>query len=80
MKNILLIIFSLLSLLYLCIGFLLAKKPRLAIELQRRFYAKINWNIEPISMPKELRNTRIMGILLIILSLATVFIILRKKF
>jgi hypothetical protein len=31
-------------------------------------------------MPKELRNTRIMGILLIILSLATVFIILRKKF
>lgn len=42
-------------------------KPGLAIEIQRRFYAQINWKIEPISLPKELRNTKIMGWFLLIL-------------
>lgn len=55
----------------LCIGFVLAFKPKLAIEIQRRFYEKINWRIEPISMSKEIRNTRLMGGFLIILSVAT---------
>jgi len=34
-------------------------KPALAIELQRRFYAKINWRMEPISMPKEIVLSKI---------------------
>lgn len=51
----------------LAIGLFLFLKPALAIEIQKRFYAKINWNIEPISMPKEIRNTRIMGLFLILL-------------
>ncbi|TBR16325.1 hypothetical protein EPO66_04775 [bacterium] len=50
------------------IGLVLFLKPGLAIEIQRRFYAKINWRVEPISMPKEIRNTRIMGVFLIVLS------------
>lgn len=52
-------------------GIFLITKPALAIEIQRRFYAKINWRIEPISISKEIRNTRIMGTGLIIFSLAT---------
>ena len=52
-------------------GLFLISKPHLAIELQRRFYAKINWKIEPISMQKELRNTRIMGSILVALALIT---------
>ncbi len=51
------------------VGLLLFLRPELAIEIQKRFYAKINWRIEPISMPKEIRNTRIMGAFLIILAI-----------
>ena len=46
-------------------------KPQLAIEIQQRFYAKINWKIEPISMEKEIRNTRIMGGFLIVVLIVT---------
>ncbi len=45
-------------------GLFLFLKPELAIDIQRRFYEKINWRIEPVSMEKELRNTKIMGLLL----------------
>jgi len=49
-------------------------KPELAIEIQRRFYAKINWKIEPISKPKEIRNTRIMGYFLLLVLVVTLFL------
>jgi len=51
------------------IGLFLFLNPDLAIEIQKKFYARINWRIEPISIPKEIRNTKIMGLFLIILSL-----------
>jgi hypothetical protein len=57
----------------LFIGAFLILKPQLAIEIQKRFYALINWKIEPISMSCELRNTKIMGWLLILLCWATLF-------
>jgi len=60
----------------LSFGLFLVSKPELAIELQRRFYARINWKIEPISLPKELRNTRIMGLILTVLSVVTLFYLL----
>ena len=37
-----------------------------------RFYEKINWRIEPISMEKEIRNTEIMGVSLIVLTVLAV--------
>ena len=58
------------------IGFLLTVKPSLAIEIQRRVYEKINWRIEPISMSKEIRNTKIMGVLLIVITLAAIIYML----
>lgn len=48
-------------------GFFLFFKPIIAIEIQRKFYEKINWKIEPISMAKEVRNTRFMGLFLLAL-------------
>ena len=54
----------------LFIGSFLFLKPALSIEVQIKFYEKINWRIEPISMRKEVRNTRIMGIILIAVTLA----------
>lgn len=46
------------------IGLFVFLNPSLTIEIQRKFYEKINWRMEPISMPKEIRNTKIMGIFL----------------
>ena len=47
------------------VGTLIAWKPRKAIDLQIAFYRLINWKMEPISMEKEVRNTRIMGAILL---------------
>jgi len=68
-------ILLLLFLIGLGIGVFFILKPSLAIEMQRRFYAKINWRIEPISMHKELRNTRLMGVFIITCLLAALFFI-----
>ncbi len=71
------------GLLNLSFGCFLVIFPALAIEMQRIFYAQINWRVEPISMPKELRNTRIMGVFLIVFSVFfgfVWFLSLRKLF
>jgi hypothetical protein len=56
-------------------GFLIFK-PSSAISFQKKFYEMINWRIEPISMSKELRNTRIMGVFLIVFNLLAAFYML----
>ncbi len=58
----------LLALISLACGIFYAKFPEKAIRKQQSFYEKINWRIEPISMKKEIKNTQLMGILLILLS------------
>ena len=60
------------ALLTMLIGCFFVLRPRSAIELQRRFYERINWRMEPISMPLEVRNTALMGWFLIVASLAGV--------
>jgi hypothetical protein len=51
------------------LGVFIFLHPMKAIQMQIRFYQKINWKIEPVSMQKEIRNTKIMGLSLIALSL-----------
>jgi hypothetical protein len=53
-------------------GLFIFFKPELTIEIQKRFYAMINWRLEPVSMLKEIRNTKIMGIFLVAVSIATI--------
>ena len=62
----------LISLVSIIIGLFVFFKPVLTIEIQKKFYEKINWRIEPISMPKEIRNTRIMGIFLVAVAIVTI--------
>ena len=50
----------------LILGFLIYSNPQKAFEIQKKFYAMINWRIEPIDFEKEMRNTRWMGLFLII--------------
>ena len=78
MKFLLLPILILISVGSILIGLFLFFNPGSAIEIQRRFYEKINWRIEPISMSVEIRNTKIMGLFLIIIALLTIIYILIK--
>ncbi|MFC1658460.1 hypothetical protein ACFL1D_03625 [Candidatus Omnitrophota bacterium] len=68
MHSAILILFPVVGLL---LGLFFLLKPSLSIEIQKRFYEKINWRIEPVSMSKEIRNTRIMGLFLMTLALLT---------
>ena len=57
-------------------GLIMFLKAEAVIEFQRKFYEKINWRIEPISMPKEIRNTKLMGLFLILATpLAIIYIL-----
>jgi hypothetical protein len=54
------------------LGLFLFLKPASAFRIQKKFYEKINWRIEPISIDRETRNTKIMGFSLIVLTLLLV--------
>jgi len=47
-------------------GGLIAWKPRKTIDIQSALYRPFNWKLEPISMEKEVRNTRIMGTIVLV--------------
>ena len=57
-------------------GIFLILKPEKTIKIQIKFYALINWRMEPLSWEKEKRNTRWMGMLLIGVTLGTIFYLL----
>ena len=51
-------------------GIFLIKSPDRAFQIQQKFYRMINWHIEPISLDRERRNTRWMGIFLLVITVA----------
>jgi len=57
-------------------GALIAWKPRKTIDIQIALYRPFNWKIEPISMEKEIRNTRIMGLAVFILGVIALVVIM----
>lgn len=57
-------------------GALVAWKPKKTIDIQIALYRPFNWKIEPISMEKEIRNTRIMGLTVVILGMLSLIYIL----
>lgn len=59
----------------LLFGLILMLKPSDCIKMQQDFYAQINWKIEPIDYNKEVKNTRIMGSIDIILGLGLLIIL-----
>ena len=60
----------LISVIGLIVGLFIFLKPELTIEIQKKFYERINWRIDPVSMQKEIRNTKIMGIFLVVVAAA----------
>ena len=57
-------------------GALVAWKPKKTIDIQIALYRPFNWKLEPISMVKEIRNTRIMGLTVLILGILSLIYIL----
>ena len=55
-------------------GALIAWKPRKVIDLQTALYRPFNWKLEPISMEKEIRNTRLMGLALVVIGIVSFFL------
>ena len=70
------LLFLPISVISISLGFFLFLNPSLTIEIQKKFYEKINWRIEPISMQKEIRNTKIMGLFLIGITLLIITYVL----
>ncbi len=46
------------------LSYLLCFRTQWVISMQIKFYALINWKVEPISMEREMRSTRVMGMVL----------------
>ncbi len=57
-------------------GALVAWKPRRTIDIQIAFYRLFNWRIEPISMEREIRNTRVMGLAVVIMALVSLALLI----
>ncbi|MFC1753445.1 hypothetical protein ACFL96_08640 [Thermoproteota archaeon] len=53
-------------------GLLCSINPAKTIKMQQGFYEKINWRIEPIDLEKEIRNTRTMGFISLIIAVGLV--------
>jgi hypothetical protein len=53
-------------------GVWLLWQPKKSIDMQIAFYRLINCKIETISLAREIRNTRIMGASLLIITLCTI--------
>lgn len=52
-------------------GSMIALKPKKTIDIQIALYRPFNWKLEPISWKKEIRNTRVMGLVVLILGVAS---------
>ena len=59
-------------------GALIAWKPKKTIDIQIAIYRSFNWKIEPVSMEKEIRNTSIMGLTVLILGTISLIYVLLK--
>jgi len=60
------------------VGGLSAVSPRRSIELYQWIMKWFNWRVEPIDLKKEIRNTRVLGVLMVVLSTAIFFVLLQS--
>ena len=60
-----------------CLGFALGIfsviRPNQSIGLYQWIMERFNWKVAPIDLPREVRNTRVLGVALIAVSLAVFF-------
>lgn len=57
----------------MALGILSAAWPGRSIGLYQWIMERFNWKVTPIDLPREIRNTRLLGVILAALSLAVFF-------
>lgn len=62
----------------LALGMFSAVWPERSIGLYQWIMERYNWKVVPIDPAREVRNTRVLGLLLAALSLATFFVVARR--
>ncbi|MFA7254907.1 MAG: hypothetical protein WC133_02250 [Candidatus Omnitrophota bacterium] len=55
------------------LGFFSVLWPQQSIGFYQWVMERINWKVAPIDLPREIRNTRILGAVLVVLSLIIFF-------
>ncbi len=65
-----------LAVITIALGTLVASSPKKVIDIQIALYRSCNWKLEPISMEKELKNTRMMGLAAAILGIIALLYLL----
>ncbi len=73
------ILFLALAVFNLVLGMFSAVWPQRSIALYQWIMARYNWKVVPIDAAREVRNTRLLGLLLTGLSIAT-YIVVRLRF
>jgi len=73
------ILFMALAVFNLVLGLFSAVWPQRSMGLYQWIMARYNWKVEPIDAAREVRNTRLLGLLLTGLSIAT-YIVVRLRF
>ena len=68
---------KILGVIALGLGLFSALKPQRSIALYQWIMERFNWRVTPIDAPRELRTTRLLGVLLVVLGLATVVLFSR---
>lgn len=68
------ILFMALAVFNLVLGLFSAVWPQRSMGLYQWIMARYNWKVEPIDAAREVRNTRLLGFVLTLLSLATGFV------
>ena len=61
-----------LAVMTLWFGAFSASMPSRSIELYQWIMARFNWRVAPIDEPRELRTTKILGAMLVLLSLLAI--------
>ena len=80
MEGLIKLIFAGLAMATIALGIFLISRPKKVIERQIKFYKLINWKMEPVSWEKEIRNTRIMGIIAFVCGVLIVFVSFCENF
>ena len=65
---------ALVGVMALGVGLLSALSPRQSIRLYQWIMARFNWRVSPIDETREIRNTRLLGLLLIGLAVVALWL------
>lgn len=63
------LIFIIIAIFAYIFGFYVYFNPEKMIAFQQKAYSYVNWRMEPISLAKEIRNTKLMGLSLVVVTL-----------